>query len=153
MEEIPIVYLRDTIAEDLPKFVTFESEQETKQFITPYPLEWHQQEFKKPEKIYKTIVTRDNDHLVGFVILILDEDERSVEFRRIVIGPKGKGYGQATVKLLDELCKSELKRNRIRLGVYDFNLKGQYIYEKAGYIFLKEQLLRGKILKIYEKDL
>ena len=93
MEDILIVYLRDTIAEDLPNFITLESEQETKQIITPYPLEWHQQEFINPEKIYKSVVTQDNDHLVGFVILILDEDERRVELRRIVIGPKGKGYG------------------------------------------------------------
>ena len=84
---------------------------------------------------------------------ILDKDERSVELRRIVIGPKGQGYGQATMKLLEELCKSDLKRYRIQLGVYDFNLRGQHIYEKTGYIFLKEQPHRGKILKIYEKYL
>jgi hypothetical protein len=64
-------------------------QREARHFVIPYSLDRHHTEFGKPGVLYKSIL-RDGQ-LIGFLILVLDPDGRSVEFRRIVVTEPGFG--------------------------------------------------------------
>lgn len=143
--------IRDSNKEELQLFKEFEERDDTNSFINSYSLEEHKLQFEKLDIIYKTIVA--DEEIIGFILLRLDDDGESVEFRRIVIDKKGKGYGKEAVKWLDNICIKELERKRIWLDVYDFNKRGIHIYESCGYKFMRSKEENGKTLKIYEKNL
>jgi len=145
------IEIRDSLKNELILFQRIEAEDDTKNFIIPYTYQKHLEEYDKPEIVYKTIVVEKT--IVGFIILRLEEDRNSVEFRRIVIKEKGKGYGKMAINILDTIVKNEYKRNRIWLDVFSHNERGIHIYEKCGYIYQNSIDYQGKKLKIYEKIL
>lgn len=143
--------IRTSFENELELFQSFEKEKDTKDYIIPYTLEKHIEEFNKPNIVYKTILNKDK--IIGFIILNLEEDKKSVEFRRIVINEKGKGFGMIAIKYLDYIVKEEYLMNRIWLDVFANNKRGIHIYEKCGYKYFNSIKHQGKELKIYEKIL
>jgi RimJ/RimL family protein N-acetyltransferase len=145
-----LISIEDTKAEELKAIQQMERNEDTSRYIISYSLERHRAEFQKPDVFYKSIYNKTGN-LAGFMILVLDSDEISLEFRRIVISDKGKGYGKRAVSLVDRICTEEFGKSRIWLDVFDFNNRGRHIYESLGYRFVKTSNYQGKILKIYEK--
>jgi len=143
--------IRTSFENELELFQRFETKEDTIYYIIPYTMDKHIEEFNKPNIVYKTILFRNK--IIGFMILSLDEDGKSMEFRRIVINEKGKGFGIMAINYLDFIVKEEYLRNRIWLDVYEHNKRGIHIYEKCGYKYLKRVKHDGKELKIYEKIL
>ncbi len=88
---------------------------------------------------------------MGFVLLKLEDDKRSIEFRRIVVVEREKGIGQQVLNEIEKYCLNMLKRNRIWLDVFSFNERGIHIYEKHGYQKTGEKDIEGKRALIYEK--
>lgn len=119
--------------------------------ILPYSLARHEREFARKENIYLSIL-RD-DRLTGFIILGLDEDGSSVEFRRIVVATRGGGTGQQAIFRMEEYCRDELRRYRVWLDVFADNLRGQHIYRKLGYRQFDKGDLGGRILLYFVKRL
>jgi len=117
-------------------------------FILPYPLERHREEFVKPTVVYKSI--RRGETLVGFVILALDPDGLSVEFRRIVVSEPCRGLGTRAVELVRDVCRRELGRTRIWLDVFESNERARRVYEKAGYSRFGTSDHEGRALLLYE---
>ena len=93
-----MIELQESTREDLKLFSNWEYLDGIREFICPYSIERHKEEFDKDEIIYLSI--NYNSNLVGFVLLKLEDDKKSVEFRRIVIVERGKGIGQ---QVLDEI--------------------------------------------------
>lgn len=143
--------IQDSKLEELYLFQRFETAEDTNCFIIPYTIERHLEEFFKPDIYYKTIFIEDK--IIGFIILRFEKDRESVEFRRIVINEKGRGFGIMAIQILDEIVKKKYKRNRIWLDVFAHNKRGIHVYEKCGYKYLKSVDYQGKELKIYEKML
>lgn len=143
--------IRTSFEIELELFQKFETKEDTINYINPYTIEKHIEEFNKPNIVYKTILNKDK--IIGFIILNLEEDKKSVEFRRIVINEKGKCFGIMAINYLDYIVKEEYLRNRIWLDVYEHNKRGIHIYEKCGYKYLNSIKHQGKELKIYEKIL
>jgi RimJ/RimL family protein N-acetyltransferase len=84
-------------------------------------------------------------------LLKLEDDETSIEFRRIVVVERGKGIGQQILNEIEKYCLNKLKRNRIWLDVFEFNKRGIHIYEKQGYHKTGETDIESKRALIYEK--
>jgi hypothetical protein len=110
--------IHDTKREELARICEMERG-EARSFIIPYSLDHHQVEFTKPEVVYKSIWRADQH--IGFFILILESDARSVEFRRIVVTEPGCGYGKKVVRMVDGICRDELGRVRVWLDVFETN--------------------------------
>lgn len=141
------IALIDTDLRELPAI--YEMEQgEARHFIFQYSLERHREEFAKPAVVYKSI--RRGENLVGFVILALDPDGLSVEFRRIVVSEPGRGVGKRAVELVRDVCRHELGRTRIWLDVFEANERAKRIYEKAGYSRFGASEHEGRTLLLYE---
>jgi RimJ/RimL family protein N-acetyltransferase len=143
--------IRNSTIEELKLFCEFEKNADTNEFIHAYSLDKHREEYLTENIFYKTVVL--NNEIIGFIILCLDDDGRSVEFRRIVISKKGKGYGEKAVRKIDEIVSIEFKRSRIWLDVFAHNSKAIHIYKKCGYRYLRSTEHQGKELMIFEKIL
>ena len=122
---------------------------EARNFIIPYPLNRHQAEFARPDVVYKSI-WRGGQH-IGFLILVLDSDARSVEFRRIVVTEPGRGYGKRVVGMIDDICRHELGRARVWLDVFETNERARHVYEQCGYRRFGKSEHEGRTLLLYEK--
>jgi len=141
------ITLRDTRAEELPAICEME-QGEARNFIIPYSLERHREEFGKPAVVYKSIYRADR--LIGFVMLVLDPDGRSVEFRRIVVSEPGRGIGKRAIEMVRDRCRNELGRTRLWLDVFETNECARYVYEKSGYRRFGASEHEGRMLLLYE---
>ena len=146
-----VITLADTTEDQLEIFHAMEKDEDTVPYIIPYSVEEHRHEFNRNDVIYKSVYD-DKSELIGFVILVLDPDEDSIEFVRIVIAEKGKSYGSRAVALIDQVCKQELGRQRVWLDVFEFNQRAQHVYESLGYQFFGTRDYEGKVLKLYQKE-
>ncbi len=144
-----MIELRESTKEDLISFSNWENLNGIKEFICPYSINRHKEEFEKDEMIYLNINYKSKP--VGFVLLKLEDDKKSIEFRRIVVVESGKGIGQQVLNEIEKYCVSKLKRKRIWLDVFDFNERGIHIYEKQGYQKMGEKDIADKRAFIYEK--
>lgn len=70
----------------------------------------------------------------GFVILVKDDENKSLEFRRIVVNEKGKGIGRACLQLVKKYCFEQLNYHRIWLDVFDFNYRALHLYKSEGFV-------------------
>ena len=122
---------------------------EAREFIMAYSLDRHHAEFARPGVTYKSIWSEG--HHVGFLILALDPDGRSVEFRRIVVIEPGRGFGRKAVRAVDAICRDELGRARVWLDVFEANQRARYLYEQCGYRRFGEYEREGRMLLLYEK--
>lgn len=146
-----MVTIKESSREELDLFSEMELEAGISPFVIPYSTDEHLETFDKPESRYLSIY--DQDHLEGFILLLLEADGFSVEFRRIVVTGKGKGIGQTAIAQVDDYCREVLHRNRIWLDVFENNERARHVYEKSGYKRFKEGDYRGRVLLFYEKTL
>lgn len=144
------IFIRDTKREELPRICEME-QGEARNFIIPYSLERHHAEFAKPGISYKSIF--HGDELIGFLILAVDSDARSVEFRRIVVSEPSRGYGKKVLHMIDEICRREFRRTRVWLDVFETNERARRLYEQCGYRRFGKSEHEGRALLLYEKGL
>ncbi|MCE8016155.1 GNAT family N-acetyltransferase [Halomonas sp. MCCC 1A17488] len=145
--QVEALTLEDVLFEEL-KIIGAMEAGEARDYIIPYSLEKHQQEYAKSAVIYKAV--RNGKVLVGFVMLALDPDGVSVELRRIVVSAPGRGIGVRVLEGIRELCRSELGRKRIWLDVFETNHRARHVYEKVGYSCFGKTEHDGRTLLLYE---
>lgn len=80
----------------------------------------------------------------------LDNPSKEIEWTRIILNVKGKGYGQETLEMLKSWAFDDLKFHRAWLDCKDHNTRALHVYEKAGLV--REGLIRETILTdgVYE---
>ncbi|MCG6442291.1 GNAT family N-acetyltransferase [Vibrio parahaemolyticus] len=140
--------LRKSVIEDAGAFVEMEHSDDTKDFIIPYSLEQHRILIDSNDVIYLSLYYENE--LSGFMILSQDNQD-VVEFRRIVVASKGKGFGQLAIKAMERYCAEKLNCSRVWLDVFELNSRGLHIYQKLGYTQFKEAFYEGKKLLFMEK--
>jgi RimJ/RimL family protein N-acetyltransferase len=129
-----------------------DQQEDVQKYIIGISLENHVENYNDPRIIYLTILN-ENEKISGYFILAVEDETKSIEFRRIVVDEKERGIGQKAIKKMEIFCKSDLKANRIWLDVFDQNVRGQHIYQKLGYVKFKESDHKGQKLYLYEKQL
>ncbi|WP_138504796.1 GNAT family N-acetyltransferase [Nostoc sp. PA-18-2419] len=117
---------------DLDYIVAAENVDENRQYIIPWSREQHLQAILN-SNIAHLIVKKEIR--VGYVILagLLDSNQ-TIEFRRIVITEKGKGYGKATVEIVKQLVFETYNAHRLWLDVKVQNKLAQAVYKKSGFV-------------------
>ncbi len=146
-----MIEVRSSDRGELAEFSSMETAPDTADYILAYDTARHRAEFARDDIVYLSIY--EDKRLVGFFILALETDPKSVEFRRIVIADRGRGIGQAAIPLMEEYCRVQLGRRRIWLDVFEFNHRGRHVYEKLGYRLFDQGELNGKTLLFFEKSL
>lgn len=127
------VTLRPTMLSDLDFVVGVEQDASNRPFITPWERTQHEGAIRFPDARH-FIVELDAER-VGFVILQgCRSPHRSVELKRIVLGPKGQGVGRVCVRLLKKMAFESLGAHRFWLDVKGRNLRAQALYRGEGFV-------------------
>ncbi|MBL1203491.1 MAG: GNAT family N-acetyltransferase [Nostoc sp. GBBB01] len=142
----PNLRLCKTQEADLDYIVSAENDDENRQYIIPWSREQHLQAILNPDIAHLIV---KNEIRIGYVILAgLLDFNKTIEFRRIVITEKRKGYGKATVEIVKKLAFETYNAHRLWLDVKVQNKIAQAVYKKSG--FVVEGILR-ECLKVDSK--
>ncbi|MFM7427667.1 MAG: GNAT family N-acetyltransferase [Elainella sp.] len=127
-----LVGLHKTTAADLDYVLQAEHDHQNRQYIIPWPREQHLQAMANPDMAH--LIVWDQTR-VGYVILagLLDPNQ-SLEFCRLVITEKGRGYGRATVERVKRLASETYRAHRLWLDVKAQNQRAQTVYRAAGFV-------------------
>jgi len=127
------IELRKTTDQDLSFVITAEGDDENKRFISGWPEERHQAALQDTDIEHLILEAKPNQR-VGFVILAgLQSPHRSIEFMRIVVIEKGRGYGRAAVRAIKEHAFEQLAAHRLWLDVKEHNTRARALYEQEGF--------------------
>jgi diamine N-acetyltransferase len=125
--------LRRTTANDLPYVLAAEGDEENSRFIAVWPEEKHRAALDDPHIAHLIIASQPESQPIGFVILAgVQGEHRSIEFLRIVVTEKGKGYGRAAVRAIKRHACDTLSAHRLWLDVKAQNTRARAVYAKEG---------------------
>ncbi len=136
------VYLRPLELSDAPTITPWFNDAEVTRFLLRHrPMSvGAEEEFLRRVAANDTdvtvgIVVRETDQLIGTTGLHPECRNRSARFG-IVLGDKAswdQGYGTEATRLTVRYGFDTLNLNRIWLHVYEYNPRGQRVYEKVGF--------------------
>jgi len=133
--------LRPTMLSDLDWVVSVERDGANLPFITPWERPQHEGAIRFPDS--RHFVLEDQDR-IGFVILQgCRNPNGSVELKRLVLQPKGRGLGRAAVRQLKAMAFTQLKAHRFWLDVKALNTRALALYRGEG--FVEEGRLRESV--------
>jgi RimJ/RimL family protein N-acetyltransferase len=140
----PLVRLRPTMLSDLDFVISVEQDPVNRPFITPWDRTQHEGAVRFPD-FRHFIIEADADYAsAGFVILQgCRNPNRSVELKRIVLQPKGRGLGRQCVRLLAQMAFRDLGAHRFWLDVRSQNARALHLYRSEG--FVEEGRLRDSV--------
>ncbi len=138
------IELRNITLDDLPFVKRAESAPENRQFVDQWNLSEHRGSLTNPDIRHMIIEELAAVKPVGYIILAgLTNKNRSLEFKRLVVTEKNRGYGRNALELIKKIAFEELKFHRLWLDVREHNLKAKKLYESCG--FKEEGLLRESV--------
>ena len=138
------VRLRPTMLSDLDYVIGVETDQHNLPFITPWERTQHEGAVRFPDFRHFIIEAGADYERGGFVILQgCRNQHRSVELKRIVLQPKGRGIGRACVRLLKQMAFRDLHAHRFWLDVKTLNTRALALYASEG--FVEEGRLRESV--------
>ena len=136
--------LRPTMLSDLEFVATVEDDPANRPFITPWERVQHEGAVRFPDFRHFIVVAGDGYPSAGFVILQgCRNPNASVELKRIVLQPKGQGYGRACLRLLAQMAFRDLGAHRFWLDVRSANARALALYRSEG--FVEEGRLRESV--------
>jgi diamine N-acetyltransferase len=139
--------LRATTPADLDFVMAAEADADTAPLMVPWPRDLHARVIEDRNQEHKIFESRAGGRWepLGYVVLAgLGGRHRSVELRRIVSVPKGRGVGGRALALVAEHAFRELGAHRLWLDVMVHNQRAQHAYERAG--FVREGVMRDALL-------
>lgn len=129
------VCLRRTTADDIDFVVDAEQDGDTRPFILPWHREQHIAALGDPDLAHCIVETTPGAERVGFVILAgLRNPHRSLEFRRLVIVRKRRGFGRAAVRLVKAFAFTNAGAHRLWLDVKEHNQRARALYDAEGFV-------------------
>lgn len=145
------IRLRQAEEADLPYIMAVEFTPENSRYVIPYSLDEHKKTLNTANAIHLIVETADGDQRIGFLMIAgLKNPFKEIEFTRIIMDVKGRGYGRETLRLLKAWAFDDLKFHRAWLDCKEHNERALALYESEG--FVREGLIRETILTdgIYE---
>ncbi|MFG6414035.1 GNAT family N-acetyltransferase [Roseateles sp. DC23W] len=136
--------LRPTMLSDLDWVVSVERDAANLPFITAWERTQHEGAIRFPDSRHFILEEGDQLERVGFVILQgCRNPNGSVELKRLVLQPKGRGLGRAAVRQLKAMAFTQLKAHRFWLDVKALNTRAFKLYQGEG--FVEEGRLRESV--------
>jgi RimJ/RimL family protein N-acetyltransferase len=129
---------------DLDFVQSVEDDAANRPFITPWERVQHEGAIRFPDFRHFIVEAGPSWPSAGFVILQGCRNQHgSVELKRLVLMPKGMGYGRACVRLLVEMAFRDLGAHRFWLDVKERNARALALYRDEG--FVEEGRLRDSV--------
>lgn len=109
-------------------------EQSNSEYINTYTVQEHRKVIGNINEAHFSIFENPSNKLIGFIILAgLKSEQKKIEFRRIAISEKGKGYGTQAINFVKYYCFEHLSASQIWLDVYACNKRAIKLYNKIGF--------------------
>ena len=135
MSQFDSISIRATAEADLDTIIPMERSDENTRYIRQWSREKHLEALTDKNIGHYVIQAADDGRIVGYIILIgLENPDKSVEFKRIVINEKGNGYGRAAVRFIKNYVFGELGFHRVWLEVLENNERAYQLYRSEGFI-------------------
>ncbi len=145
LERSKLINLRYTEEKDLDFVLKAEYHPDNSAYVAQWTKEQHLEAMSDRDILHLIIEDNIDSKPVGYIITTGFESlERNIEFKRIVITEKGKGFGREALRLIKGLCFERFNAHRLWLDVRDHNLRAQRLYKSEG--FIQEGLLRECVL-------
>jgi len=110
-------------------------------FVFIWPKERHMKAMNSEDEMHISVFSSADRKLVGYILLAgIGGEDSAVEFRRMAIADKGKGYGRTSVRFIKKYCFEVLKCHRLWLDAYTDNERAIELYRSEG--FIQEGILR-----------
>ncbi len=130
-----------TSENDLDFVLSAEQNAENRSFVTVWTRGQHLDSLSDKDLCPLIIENIADGSRVGYIILAgLADMNRSIEFRRIVVIEKGKGYGRNALRMVKQMAFQQLGAHRLWLDVKEHNVRARHLYESEG--FVAEGVLR-----------
>ncbi len=135
------VRLRRAVDADIDYVMQQEQHVENVDYINHWSHDKHLACLNDSDYVYFIVERIDNSRPVGFAIMIgVNNPDQNLEFFRLAISEKGRGYGRQVMKLAKRFAFEEIGAHRLWLDLVDYNERAYHIYESEG--FVKEGVLR-----------
>jgi diamine N-acetyltransferase len=136
--------LRPTMLSDLEFVGSVEQDPDNRPFITPWERTQHEGAIRFPDCRHFIVEAGKDWPSAGFVIMQgCRNPHGSVELKRLVLRPKGLGYGRACVRLLAAMAFRDFGAHRFWLDVKEKNERALGLYRSEG--FVEEGRLRDSV--------
>ena len=127
---------RPATEDDIPHIIEMEKDDANSPYIRCWTREKHLAAIEDTNIAQVMVETVDTHTIVGFVILIgLKDADRNLEFKRIAIKDKGRGYGRDAVQLIKKFAFEKAGVHRLWLEVIEYNDRARQLYESEGFVF------------------
>ncbi|MDQ2735945.1 MAG: GNAT family N-acetyltransferase [Pseudomonadota bacterium] len=136
--------LRPTMLSDLEFVGSVEHDADNRPFITPWERTQHEGAIRFPDCRHFIVEAGEGWPSAGFVILQgCRNPHGAVELKRLVLRPKGLGYGRGCVRLLAAMAFRDFEAHRFWLDVKEKNERALALYRSEG--FVEEGRLRDSV--------
>jgi RimJ/RimL family protein N-acetyltransferase len=129
------ITVRPTSESDLDIILAMERSDDNTPYIRQWSREKHLEAINDTNIGHFVIQAANDERMVGYIILIgLENIDRAVEFKRIVINEKGNGYGRAAVRFIKKYVFEELGFHRLWLEVLENNERAYRLYKSECFV-------------------
>jgi len=129
------ISFRRTTPDDLDYVIAQEQDGNNSPYIRQWTREKHRAAIGDPYYAHFMVERIGDSRPVGFVILIgVHEPDGNLEFKRIAVSEKGKGYGRQAVELIKQFAFEQTDCHRLWLEVAEHNQRAFAVYRDAGFV-------------------
>jgi len=143
------MHLNKSTKEELNTFFHLSQQKHIGQNLNPKTLEQFQHEFEMKSIIFLSVMS--DDKVIGYVILV--DEEKTAQLKRIVIDEQYLGSGKNALELVEQYCVKELEKHTLWLDVYADNHRAISLYEKLKFIRYNDGIENGREVWFYRKSL
>lgn len=137
----PAIDVRRAAPEDLDFIMSLEADPSIARFVTAWSRERHLQAIASSDERQFVFTDAGAERRCGFLLFVgLDNPHRSIELRRIVAEPRGRGFGRAALRWSKRWAFDDRCAHRLWLDVKPDNTIGRALYASEG--FIEEGTLR-----------
>jgi len=130
-----LIRLRPARDSDISFIVAAERHTSNCPYVGQWSAERHQEAMTAVDTALLMLERLEDSARVGYTILEgLQNPNRAVLLRRLVVTDKGKGYGRAALKQLKQLVFETYQAHRFWLDVKAFNPRAKRLYESGGFV-------------------
>ena len=137
--------------EDLDYIMELEYAADNIRYIVSFPRDVHEEILDSDEAMDILVREKETGTPVGyFMVYDLDSPIKKMEWRHVIIGKKGMGYGRESLKLMKLWTFGIMGFHRVWLDCKEYNERALRLYESEG--FKREGVMRDTILTdgVYE---
>ena len=143
-ENLNSIVLRNTHEADINYVIDLEQRPDNALYVGQWTKEQHLNSLYQEDILHLIVEDKTTKKPVGYVIMAgITNSNKIIEFRRLVISEKGKGFGRETLKLVTKISFEQLHTHRLWLDVRLKNHIAQNLYISEG--FIEEGILRDCI--------